>query len=31
MSHAANMEAARILFERFYGELAGGKTIGQAL
>ncbi len=31
MSHSVHVEAARILFERFYRELVAGKTIGQAL
>lgn len=30
-SHAVHVQAARLLVERFYAELAGGRTIGQAL
>lgn len=30
-SHSVHIEAARILVERFYKELAGGRTVGQAL
>ncbi len=30
-SHSVHIEAARLLVERFYKELAQGKTVGQAL
>jgi hypothetical protein len=30
-SHAVHVQAARILVERFYRELCGGRTVGQAL
>ncbi len=31
MSHSVHVEATRLLLTRFYGELAAGKTLGQAL
>jgi hypothetical protein len=31
MSHAVHVEATKILLERFYEELVGGRSIGQAL